>query len=201
MARTRTSERERDQTRARILDAAYAVFAERGYRAATVDAIARGAGLSRAGLLHHYASKQGLLLALLDARDEQLDAELHLSRDETTATEILRSMRQSLATILGRRELVKLAHALSAEASDPEHPAHLWLTRRYTRLRATIAETFRVSFAARELVPRVDPDTLAALCLAAIEGLEQQWLADPEAVSVPDGMALLEKLILDALRA
>ena len=72
MARTRTSERERAQTRARILGAASSVFTERGYRGATLDAIARAAELSRAGLLHHFASKEELLLALLDARDAEL---------------------------------------------------------------------------------------------------------------------------------
>jgi AcrR family transcriptional regulator len=200
MARTKTSERDRDETRARILGVAYSIFAERGYRAATVDAIAKAAGLTRAGLLHHFAGKQQLLLALLDARDAELGILDSTPDADTSATDHMTSIRASIGSILAQRELVALAHALGAEATDGEHPAHEWLVRRYGRLRSSLADTFRVSFERGELVDREDPELLAALSLAAIEGLEAQWLADPNAVDVERGMELLNSLILERLR-
>jgi AcrR family transcriptional regulator len=200
MARTRTSERERQGTRARILAAAYSVFSERGYHAATIDAIARAAGLTRAGLLHHFAGKQELLLALLDARDEELGMLRAEDGSDESAKLRMLNIGSTLRAILAQRELVALAHALSAEATDAEHPAHAWLTARYDRLRTSLVEAFAVSFESGELVPREDPALLAALSLAATEGLEAQWLADPTAVDVEKGVELLNALILNRLR-
>jgi AcrR family transcriptional regulator len=200
MARTRTSERERADTRARILGAAYAVFAERGYRAATLDSIARASQLTRAGLLHHFSGKQELLLALLDARDEELQVLGRQAPGDESVTTLLSTFRTQIRSILAQRELVALAHALSAEAVDPQHPAHAWLTSRYDRLRTSLAEAFSAAFTTGELVQREDPVLLATLSLAATEGLEAQWLADPTAVDVERGVELLNALILDRLR-
>ncbi|WP_052120835.1 TetR/AcrR family transcriptional regulator [Inquilinus limosus] len=48
-----------------ILKAAYAVFLEQGYEAASMDAIAREAGVSKATLYAHFASKQDLFAAIV----------------------------------------------------------------------------------------------------------------------------------------
>jgi AcrR family transcriptional regulator len=202
MARTRTSVRDRDDTRARILTAAYTIFAERGYHAATIDSIARASGLTRAGLLHHFAGKQELLLALLDRRDEELEVLRSGSGvgPASTAGDLLVSIETIIRSILAQRELVALAHALSAEATDSEHPAHEWLVERYRRLRASLTEAFELSFRRGELERRADPAILAALSLAATEGLEAQWLADPDAVNVEKGIELLNAMILERLR-
>lgn len=198
MARTRTSERERDETRARILVEAYAVFAERGYRGSSIDAIARAAGLTRQGVLHHFASKQALLLALLDERDHELGN--MPEPGEESAARMLGTARAMTSAILAQRELVALAHALSAEAAGEEHPAHLWLTRRYDRLRAALSDAFEVSFARGELSRRIEPGIVAALLLAATEGLEAQWLAQPEAVDVEASITQLHAMIVEYLR-
>jgi AcrR family transcriptional regulator len=197
MARTTTSERERAQARDRILSAAAEVFGQRGFRAASLDAVAASAGLSKAGVLHHFGSKQAILLALLDQRDEAL-ARADALRDDS-AGELLASVRGSLRRILDGRDLVKLAHTLTAEAADADHPAHEWLVARSRRIRASMAGAFEASFARGELAHTADSKTLAALCLAAVEGLEAQWLADPEEVDVEAGIALLEHLIRTAL--
>jgi AcrR family transcriptional regulator len=55
-----------ERTAARILDAAEAVFAERGFEAASLREIARRAGLQQPGLYNHFASKRDLYAAVLD---------------------------------------------------------------------------------------------------------------------------------------
>lgn len=52
--------------RARILKAALAAFARLGLDGASVEAIARAAGLSKANLLYYYPSKDALYLAVLE---------------------------------------------------------------------------------------------------------------------------------------
>ncbi len=55
----------RDDRAGVILDAAGAVLRRGGARALTIDAVAAQAGLSKGGVLHHYASKDALILALV----------------------------------------------------------------------------------------------------------------------------------------
>ncbi|MFM7414309.1 MAG: helix-turn-helix domain-containing protein, partial [Alphaproteobacteria bacterium] len=49
----------------RILDAAENLIIARGVAAMTLEAVAREAGVSKGGLLYHFASKEALLEALL----------------------------------------------------------------------------------------------------------------------------------------
>jgi AcrR family transcriptional regulator len=56
------------QTRARILDAAQNLFAERGYAATTVDAIAAAAGVATDTVYASFRNKPGVLHSLLDLR-------------------------------------------------------------------------------------------------------------------------------------
>ncbi|MFN8528072.1 MAG: TetR/AcrR family transcriptional regulator [Anaerolineae bacterium] len=67
-------------TRERILAAAVQVILEKGTERLTLDATAQTAGVSKGGLLYHFASKdaliEGLLHWLLDGFNQQLKAEL-----------------------------------------------------------------------------------------------------------------------------
>ncbi|MBV8720318.1 MAG: helix-turn-helix transcriptional regulator, partial [Chloroflexi bacterium] len=60
-----TNHQDQPDRRARIVDAAFHVIAERGYAAASIKAIARAAGVAP-GLVHYYfASKEDLLIEVL----------------------------------------------------------------------------------------------------------------------------------------
>ena len=66
------------QTRMRILDASQRLFAERGYAASTVEAIAAGAGVAVDTVYAAFGSKRGVLQALLNVRVGGDEAELDL---------------------------------------------------------------------------------------------------------------------------
>lgn len=61
------AERERQ-----ILDAATAVFTERGYQAASMDAVAERVGVTKPVLYDHFGSKEGLLLASVARTRQEL---------------------------------------------------------------------------------------------------------------------------------
>src|SRR4029450_9630239 len=77
MARLTRAQR-RQQTRDRLLDAAGQVFARRGFHAATIDEGAQGAGDTEGAVCPNFASKEDLVLALLDkhlaAQFQQIEA-------------------------------------------------------------------------------------------------------------------------------
>lgn len=68
--------------RDRVLDAYADLLRTRGPAAATLDAVARKAGISKGGLLHHFGSKDALIRGLLD----RLRAEANADVTETIAT-------------------------------------------------------------------------------------------------------------------
>jgi AcrR family transcriptional regulator len=55
-----------EQTRARLLEAAAAVFARRGYHVATLEEVAAEAGFTKGAVYSNFESKEALFLALVD---------------------------------------------------------------------------------------------------------------------------------------
>jgi AcrR family transcriptional regulator len=62
----------RQRQRARLFDAAAAVFARVGYAEASAEAISREAGMSKATFYEHFANKEECILALFDAAGRQV---------------------------------------------------------------------------------------------------------------------------------
>src|SRR3954465_6665053 len=56
--------------RERVLDAAYELFSRRGIQAVGVDAVIERSGVARQTLYRHFGSKQELVLAFLERREE-----------------------------------------------------------------------------------------------------------------------------------
>ncbi|MFC0266406.1 TetR/AcrR family transcriptional regulator [Kushneria aurantia] len=76
MARRRRAEM-LEETRARLIDAARAAFAEKGYAGASMDELTARAGLTRGALYHHFGDKRGLLAAVVDRLDSEMAARAH----------------------------------------------------------------------------------------------------------------------------
>jgi AcrR family transcriptional regulator len=177
----------------RILSAAKQVFAAHGYRGGSLNEVATLAGYTRAGLLHHYPSKQAMLLALLDQRDDRLQTR-DSAVDEESIYSVVDALPDLVRLILEDRVLIQLAHALTAEASDRDHPAHEWAATRQDQLRQRLALSIRHSIRKGELSVSVDPESLAAVILAVVEGMEAQWLIS-DSVDPVQGARTLGQLL------
>ena len=59
-------------TRQQIVAEATRLFAEAGYEAASIDAVLRACGISRGALYHHFASKEALFTAVLEAEEARV---------------------------------------------------------------------------------------------------------------------------------
>lgn len=159
--------------RAQIVDAATRLVSERGFNAFNLSQIAVECGITRAGVEHHFPTKEALLIEILRHRDEA-DVEFVapggvMPTDEAGAWRALDALVRRNAQ---RREVVRLYAILGAEALDPEHPAHSYFAERASAGRASLAE------AARPWHPH--PETFAVEVLALLDGLQLQWLRDPD---------------------
>ncbi|MCP2339799.1 TetR/AcrR family transcriptional regulator [Actinomadura rupiterrae] len=188
-----------DARRERILHIAMQEFAENGYRGTSLARVAERAGLSQPGLLHHFRSKEQLLVAVLDLRDRR-DAERFLGPDGAPPTGA--AMLDALADLVEHNsrapELVRLFAVLTSEAVTADHPARAWARDRYAHLRARVAESFAAGVAAGEFRAGIDADSYAVRVIALMDGLQTQWLLAPDEIDMP---ALFRAQVADILAA
>lgn len=171
--------------RDRIIAAATELFGRVGYNSATMLEIAHACELTRAGLSHHFPTKESLMEAVLETRDRE-DRE-RFRRNGSPRSDGLGVLRGMVD--LARRNaevpgIIALYAVLSAEAAAPDHPAHDYFVRRYARIRTETARALRGTRAAGLLADRVDPDAAAAELTALMDGLQLQWLLDPSSVDM-----------------
>ncbi|MFJ6928229.1 TetR/AcrR family transcriptional regulator [Streptomyces nigra] len=170
-ARVRSEER-----RAEIVRAALEVIAERGYRGASLAAVAERVGLTQQGLMHHFPTKDALLVTVLQERD-QWDA----VPGSRWRTDLLAALVEYNAM---RPGIVQTFSALLGESVTEGHPARTFFSERYTRVRASMAEMLRAEYGDR-LPNGLTPERTAPLLVAVMDGLQYQWLLDPSSVDMP----------------
>ncbi|MFE6160984.1 TetR/AcrR family transcriptional regulator [Streptomyces sp. NPDC056486] len=164
-----------EERRAEILRAAFEVIAERGYRGASLGAVAERVGLTQQGLLHYFPTKDALLVAVLEARDQW---------DAVPSNEIRLDLLGSLVEYNAMRPgIIQTFSALLGESVTDGHPARAYFTERYGSVREKFAAVLRVEYGER-LPGGLTPEAAAPLLVAVMDGLQYQWLLDPESVDM-----------------
>lgn len=177
-ARPRTA-RKREE----ILKAAIETFGAKGSTNGTLSDIADQVGMTHAGVLHHFGSKQKLLLEVLVYRDET-DVESLADKHIPGGPELfLHLVRTAYANAL-RPGIVQVYTVLSSESVTDDHPGRRYFEERYRVLRGEIRDAFH-ELCAQEGVTDLDAVANAsASILAVMDGLQLQWLLDPGSVDL-----------------
>ncbi|MFI7229492.1 TetR/AcrR family transcriptional regulator [Nonomuraea angiospora] len=164
--------------REQILAVAADAFAVAGFRGTSLAEVAQKVGVSQPGLLHHFDSKESLILAVLQQRDLQdeqhVEAQFH--GVEVTTREWLMAFCRRNETQPG---LVRLFTVQSAESLNPAHPAHDFFYQRNQRVRERIARLIIADQEKGRLSPSLDPAATAVELVSLMNGLQLQWLRDP----------------------
>jgi AcrR family transcriptional regulator len=175
-----------DRTRAskeKIIHEATLLFGQRGFRGAKLADVAAAAGLTEPGLLHHFPSKEHLLMGVLAERD-RLDSEWMQAQRKRKGEGFIEVASELVAhneTVPG---LVSLFTILAAESVTEDHPAHEFFIGRYRETRDEFIKAIRESQARGEVRDDMDAEELAILLAAVMDGLQVQWLLDPDKVSM-----------------
>ncbi|MFB7214046.1 TetR/AcrR family transcriptional regulator [Streptomyces sp. NPDC056255] len=181
--------------RQKIIEAALAAYAEAGSRKVSVRDIAQRVGMTDAGVLHHFGSREALLTAVLKARDAAASAALGESHAD------LRAGLDIVTHNASTPGLVKLFVDVAAAAAEPEHPAHGFFQDRYTNGRQNIAALLARHATTPEPEPTpvpttpVTPEWAARILLAATDGLQFQWLLEPDTDMAADLTTLYDVLM------
>ncbi|MBK7822889.1 MAG: TetR/AcrR family transcriptional regulator [Tessaracoccus sp.] len=199
--RPRTGPKSRPETirkRKEILEAAAEVFGSKGYEKATLQEIADQVGLTHAGVLHHFGSKRNLLIETVRYRDFADLAMLGRKQipmgraqfDHLIATAFRNSERPGI---------VQAFEVLSAEALTDDSPVLGYFLKRYRTLQKEISTNFRKLCAAEGIVEPATIDQATASILAVMDGLQYQWLIDPDDMNLGETTAFAIRTIVDAV--
>ncbi len=202
---SQTQEERKAETRTRLLTAAADLFAEHGIDAVSVDAVAEAAGRTSGAVYAHFGSKQGMLLALLDSWKQSM---LTMLFAEVAVTDEPIRQLGAVWDNVGRGDNEQMGQRLLLEhelwlraARDPDVAAVL-RTRNRESQRHSVRDlswwTAKVGAA-----PVVEPDQLAILIKALLNGLEMQHRTDPDSINADTavkGLAALLGLTIDEHR-
>ena len=193
-----------EDKRARILNEAVVLFGEHGYAGTSLADIANAADISKAGLLHHFSSKDELFAKVLERRDRE-DALSILVESPTSGEDVVDAPVDTVGNVdtlevaatpdidvdpwslldryiellernVAHRDLTAIYTATAVSVLDAAHPAHRWMA---NHLNGAV-ERFEASFEAGKAAGLVDPQMpsrLVARSLVALtDGLQLQWL-------------------------
>jgi AcrR family transcriptional regulator len=162
-----------EDRRQRILSVAERLLARNGWRNTSLAQIAKEAGVTPAGLLHHFESKEQLLNAVLDARDADDDAHADY-RSGDLITELSRVPERFERA----PELIGTFTVLLVENIAPDAPLHDRMHKRYSDAVDIIARIIERGQRDGKFRPDLDAATKAVEILAFITGMETLWLLD-----------------------
>ncbi|MDR6868599.1 AcrR family transcriptional regulator [Microbacterium resistens] len=171
------------RSRDRILGVALREFAEFGYRGAAMTRIAERAGISEAGLRHHFRSKDELLIEILRGRDDRSNRLWEEAGAPVGIADLeynLRLMELNAAA----PDLARLFAVVIGESVTQGHPAAEWASTRYRALVATMAESVQGGIDAGEFRADTDTARIGRQIVAVMDGLQTQWLLDPDGVDL-----------------
>jgi len=167
--------------REEILATALEVIAREGYRGASVKELADAVGLSQAGLLHYFDSKEELFTEIVRKRD---DVDMAHYGPTVVPDPSVADLREGYVAVIRHNSdvpgLVQLYSQLSVDAADPQHPAHRFFIERGQNLRGMFAAALADLHGPGGITDRIEPDTLARILQAVADGLQLQWMLEPD---------------------
>ncbi|AXK45255.1 TetR/AcrR family transcriptional regulator [Brachybacterium saurashtrense] len=160
--------------RQEILDRAIETFRERGAAGTSLRSIAQSIGISHAALLHYFDSREQLLVAVYARAESQRDT------GGDSAESALDVLVQAAMINVGVPGMVELYTTLVATSLAVEgSPTNEFFTDRFARIRQELTERLADEQAAGRVRDDVEPADMAALIIAASDGLQIQWLLEP----------------------
>lgn len=163
------------ERRREVVGIATEVFGEFGFRGGTLQQVADRVGGTPAAVLKLFGTKEKLLLAVLDHWDV---ITREIARDGRPELARLDGLARLMSYHVEHRGLLQLYTTMAAEAANPQHPAHDYMTARYRRTLGDMRQQFRDAVDAGYFRPMTQEQVAreGEFLLAAMDGLQIQFL-------------------------
>jgi AcrR family transcriptional regulator len=166
------------ERRKAIVEAALELFAAKGARGTSVADVAEKVGITPPAVLHHFGTKDDLLLAVVEERDRRSEgAFLDLLAEGGLAA--IRSLAKVAEANQNERQLVACYVVLEAENLQEDDVAHCYFLTRSRNMRQAIRAALERGQESGEIRPDLDCQAKADEILAFMSGAAAQWSLDP----------------------
>jgi AcrR family transcriptional regulator len=194
----RTQAERSKASRGKIIHEATRLFGQYGFHGAKLSEIAKAVDMTEPGLLHHFPSKEHLLMGVLEERDRVNDEQYGVNRHENgwETLDALQALVAHNETVPG---LVQLFTVLVTESISPDQPGHEFFVNRYRSIREQSTAVLKQSQQAGEIRSDIDPEALAVMVFALMDGLQIQWLLEPDKVSMSKAFDLYIRILKETL--
>ncbi|HAL49289.1 MAG TPA: hypothetical protein DCP37_16185 [Dehalococcoidia bacterium] len=183
-----------------ILDAAMVVFAQASFQEASMDEIAREAGLSKGAIYLYFNSKDALIGSILDRLfSVELDALKELQTAPGSVSDRLMALDRQVADDMIRMTPVfPILYEFYAEAARKESVRQV-LKGYYDAYHERLVELLRQGVESAEF-RAVNVHDVASAILAIYEGLALLWTVDPEKTTWGETNQTAIRLLVNGLR-
>lgn len=181
-------------SRERILQTALETFAQRGYSAAGVDALAARSGIAKTAIYYHFGSKEGLLAAVLErAASDWIVAIRGAAQEGGSPPERLDRALAGMRTMLEERPwILRLIQILALEVADEKPEIRATIRSIIRKARDTIVEGMREGLG----VDIADAELVASMLLVLFDGVAFGHDVDPDLASLDAVFAEIRRLML-----
>jgi AcrR family transcriptional regulator len=169
-----------DSKKALILQAAFAAFAQYGFRRTSMEDIARAAGMSRPALYQHFRNKEAIARGLVVEYFTRAEHEMRqaLFADDTLEqvldAGLVAKTGDGVELMLDSPHGLELLELSASVAQDELHDG-------MARLRQVLADWLVHEQAQRRITPQDDPQATAALILRMMDAIKEPPFASFEA--------------------
>jgi AcrR family transcriptional regulator len=183
------------ERRQEILDQALEVFADQGASKMSLRAVSARLGISHGAVQHYFSTLEELMLAGIAESDRRSEQWAAAHAGETLMEELLETARHNASV----RGLVAAYTSLLAASIEPGNTlARTFFAKRFAYGRALLAEAIQAGSTGQRLhSDRAGTIAAAALVIAAFDGLQVQWLLDPD-LDIAASVQLLAPIVGDA---
>ncbi|MFF5794726.1 TetR/AcrR family transcriptional regulator [Paeniglutamicibacter sp. NPDC012692] len=174
------------ERRERILEAAVRRFAHQGYDATRIVDVARDAGMTDAGLIHHFPTKLDLFMAVIQRREELFTP--IGERELKTVADMIVAFNSGVRSATKEPDYVRFRAMLSGASVLDNHPATDHLAKRLVEAVDFLVPYIERGIATGELLPGLEPRSIVLQMLALNDGIRAQWALLPELIDYADAL-------------
>jgi TetR/AcrR family fatty acid metabolism transcriptional regulator len=186
-------------TRERILRAALAAFASRGYHRVSVDDIVRASGTSKGAVYHHFPNKEALFLALVDGLADRLAGAVSEAIDGATGAlaKVEGAIRAGLETFAANRDLARILLLEAAGAGAAYQAKRVGVHGRF----AALIRGYLDQAVGDEDIPPIDTAVATRAWLGALNEVVIAWLDGAEPARLQEAVPTLTSMLLRSIGA
>ena len=181
------------------MEAAEAVFSEKGYHAAAMDEIVRRTNMSKGGLYFHFPSKERLFFSVMDHLGQRLvdRIEARIAREDEGVARLEVALTTVLESLGKRRRLAKLLLIQGYSMGNAFEKKRVEI---YSRFASLIKDNLDLAVKEGSILP-VDTEIASYLWVGAINEALIRWLYTGKPEPVKEALPELKKMLLRGVGA